>query len=307
MLSMDVVFTQILVIMLYVLVGFVAVKSRLVDPDQRKYLTRVCANLIMPFTVLSAASQTITRQDAANLGLAAAMMLGIYILTTAVSLKVQSTRGVPTPVKVTTAALVTYPNCTFLGLPLTLALFGERAILYNAMCMIAFNVLFFTWQATLFTGKKFDLRNLATPATIATVILIPMLGLGIHFPAPLETVVKSIGAMTSPLSLIIIGVMMSENPITAILHERRAYVITLLRNLALPLLGLPVLLLMPFDPSMRLCFLVYMGCPCAALTTIYAIQNDMEPELAARTVLMSTLFFAVTLPAILFIGMRVLG
>ena len=33
----------------------------------------------------------------------------------------------------------------------------------------------------------------------------------------------------------------------------------------------------------------------------------MEPELAARSVLMSTLFFAGTLPLIIAIGMRFLG
>ncbi|MDO4867104.1 MAG: AEC family transporter [Clostridia bacterium] len=305
MLSMDVVFTQILVILLYILIGFVAGKIRLINPEQRKYLTSICANLILPFTILSASNQSLSLRQMGDLGLSLALMLGLFFLTTLVALLVQ--RRAPAPVKVTTASLVTYPNCTFLGLPLCRALFGDIAILYNAVAIIAFNALFFTWQCSMFTGKKFRPQNLATPGTVATLLLILMLFFGIHLPAPVQTVASSTGAMITPLSLIIIGVMMSENRIILILKERRAYVITLFRNLVIPLAAMLLLLLLPGNGPARLCQLVYMACPCATLTSIYAIQNDMEPELAARSVLMSTLMFAATLPLILSIGMRVLA
>lgn len=306
MLSMNIVFTQILVILLYVLVGFVAGKAGLINPDQRKYLTRLCTNLILPFTILSASNQSVTPQELAGLGLAALMALGLFFLTTLTVLRVLSARGTPTAVKVTTASLVTYPNCTFLGLPLCRALFGDTAILYNAVAMVAFNVLFFTWQCSLFTGEKFRPRNLATPGTVATALLVLFLALGLRFPDPVQTVVSNTGAMITPLSLIIIGVMMSENPIAAILREKRAYWIALLRNLAIPLIAALALRLTPFDASGKLCLLVYLSCPCATLTSIYAIQSDMEPELAARGVLLSTLLFAATLPAIIYLGTAIL-
>lgn len=305
--SMNIVFTQILVILLYVLVGFAAGKAGLINPDQRKYLTRLCTNLILPFTILSAANQSVTPGELAGLGLAALMALGLFGLTTFTALRVLSARGTPRAARVTIASLITYPNCTFLGLPLCRALFGEMAILYNAVAMVAFNVLFFTWQSSLFTGERFRPRNLATPATLATALLVLLLALGLRFPDPVQTVVTNTGAMISPLSLIIIGVMMSENPIAAILREKRAYWIALLRNLAIPLVAALVLRLTPFDASGKLCLLVYLACPCATMTSIYAIQSDMEPELAARSVLLSTLLFAATLPAIVFLGTALLG
>ena len=304
MLSMDVVFTQILVILLYILVGYVAGKCGLVNAEQRKYLTTVCTNLILPFTILSASNQSLSLQQMAELGLSFVLMLGLFIATTFIAMRVQ--RRASPAMRVTTTALVTYPNCTFLGLPLCRALFGDIAILYNAVAMVAFNVLFFTWQASAFTGKKFRPKNLATPGTIATLLLLLMLFAGIQFPAPVQTVVSSTGSMITPLSLIIIGVMMSENRIALILKERRAYVVTLLRNVAIPLAAMLLLRLLPGDGPSKLCQLVYMACPCATLTSIYAIQNDMAPELAARSVLMSTLMFALSLPLIISVGMAFL-
>ncbi len=306
MLSMNLVYNQICIILLYVAIGFVAGKSGLIRPDQRKYLTRICTDLILPFTVLSATDQSLSRSEIAYLGLIALMIMGLYIVSTFLSLRVQSALGTPRPVQVTTASLMTYPNCTFLGLPLCQALFGNIAILYNCVALVAFNVLFFTWQYSMFTGKGFNLKKLITPPTLATVLLVGMLALGLHFPGPVQTVVHNTGAMISPLSLIIVGVMMSENHLTAILQEKRAYVITLVRNLVFPLLFLLLLLLLRLDPSDKLCLLVYMACPCATLTTIYAIQNDMAPSLAANSVLMSTMSFALTLPLIITIGTRVL-
>ena len=299
---MQIVFGQILIILLYVLIGYIAGKCGLVNPDQRKYLTKICTDLIMPFTVLSAVNQNITPQQMAHLGLILILLLAFYGTTTGISLIIQGLLHVPYPVKTTTASLLTYPNCTFLGLPLCLALFGEIAILYNAVALIAFNVLFFTWQYDMFTAKKFNIHNLITPPTIATVVLILMLALGLRFPQPVQTVISNTGSMISPLSLIIIGVMMSENKMVMVLKERKAYLICLVRNICIPLLYMLALKLLPFQSADKLCLLVYMACPCAALTTIYAIQNDMEPELAAHSVLMSTILFSVSLPLIVFIG-----
>ena len=301
--SMDIVFTQILVIMLYVLLGWIAGKSGLISPDQRKYLTRLCTDLILPFTILSASSQSISLQQLALLGKLTILTLGIFFLTTLLSLVVQAKLRTPEDMKVTTASLLTYPNCTFLGLPLCRALFGEMAVLYSVVALVAFNVLFFTWQSGMFTGKRFSFRNLVTAPSVATLLLIVMLMTGLRFPAPVQTVVSATGAMITPLSLMIIGVMMSENRLTSILSERRAYLIVLLRNLVIPLGILLILRFLPMNASEKLCLQVYLSCPCATLTTIYAIQYDKTPVFAARSVLLSTLFFAVSLPAVILMGM----
>lgn len=296
------VFTQIGVILLYVLVGFVAGKTRLISPEQRQYLTRLCSNLILPFTVLSASSRELGARDMEQLLLATALMLAVIGGTTAVCLAVHRIRKTPAPMRAATTSLLTYPNLTFLGLPLCLALFGDLAILYNVSGMLVFNVLFFSVQYSLFTGEKFRLKNLLTPAMVSTVILIVMLLARLRFPAPVQTVVQSIGSMITPLSLIIIGVMLAENGLLSVLKEKRAYGIVLLRNLLIPLLAMLLLTLLPLDSQARICVLVYLATPCATLTVIYSIRSDMETHLCASTVLLSTIAFAATLPLIAALG-----
>ena len=304
--SMSLVFTQILVILLYVLVGFGAGKLGLITPGQRRYLSGLCSALILPFTILSAASQEVGGKEMGGMLVALAFTLAVYGCVTALSVAFLRARKAPPEMTAAATGLLTYSNCTFLGLPLCRALFGDMAVLYNASAMIAFNVLFFSVQHSLFTGGKMDPKNLLTPSMVATLALVGMLAAKLHFPAPVQTVVSGIGAMITPLSLIIIGVMLSESALGTVLRQGRSYLIAALRNLAIPLVGMLILRLLPLDADARLCVLVYLACPCATLTSIYAIRYDKAPEFCAHTVILSTLLFAGTLPLIISVGQRVL-
>lgn len=304
--SMQLVFSQILIILIYVVIGFCAGKVHLIDPNQRKFLSRLCSELILPFTILSATSKELTGSDVRNLLIATALSFGVLLGTTGISLLIHKASGAGRMRTAALTSLITYPNCTFLGLPLCLALFGEIAVLYSAVMIIAFNVLFFTLQYSLFMPGKPNLKNLCTPAMISTVIMLLMLSFGLHFPAPVQDVVSGIGSIISPLSLIIIGVMLSENSLVRIFTEKLSYLVVLLRNLLIPLLVVLILKLLPLDTSSKMCLLVYLGCPCATLTTIYAMQLDLEASLCVNSVLLSTLCFAFTLPLIILFGQFIL-
>lgn len=300
--SMNLVLQQIFVIFCYVAVGVGAGKLGIIDPDQRKFLTKLCSSLILPFTILSAASMEIGAEGFRSLGMAMAVSFLVIGGTMVGSLLLFRAFHAEDKFRAAMTSLLAFPNATFLGLPLCRALFGEIAVLYNCAALIAFNVLFFTVQLPLFTGGKINLKAILTVPTLATFALLAMLALGIHWPAPVQTVVSSIGSMITPLSLIIIGVMLSENDLLAIFREKAVYLVMALRNFLIPAIAMPVLMAVPMDPQDKLCVLVYLACPCATLTTIYSIQTDTHPELCARSVLFSTISFAISLPVVIAAG-----
>ena len=162
------------------------------------------------------------------------------------------------------------------------ALMGEWGTLYGAAGIIAFNLLFFTLQISLFTRQKFHPKIFLTPLNISTLALILMLIFHVHFPRPLQTVCSNIGGITTPMALIIVGVMLADGNLLQIVTEKRAYVISLIRNLICPLIMLVVMALLPLDPNLRMAVLIYVACPVANLTSVYAIQHDMEPALFVR-------------------------
>ena len=305
--SMQLVLQQIIVIFCYVAVGVGAGKLNIINPDQRKYLTQLCSGLILPFTILSAASMELGAEGFRSLGIALGVMFLIFGGTMACSLLLLQVVHAEDKFRAALTSLITFPNCTFLGLPLCRALFGEIAVLYNCAALIAFNVLFFTVQLPLFTGGKVSLKAILTVPTLATFGLLAMLALGIHWPGPVQTVVSNVGGMITPLSLIIIGVMLSENDLMSIFREKAVYLVMALRNFLIPVLAMLVLMAVPMDVQDKLCVLVYLSCPCATLTTIYSIQTDTRPELCARSVLFSTISFAISLPVVIAAGQFLFG
>ena len=129
--SMQLVLQQILVIFCYVAVGVGAGKLGIIDPEQRKYLTKLCSGLILPFTILSAASMEVGAEGFRSLGVALIVMFLIMGGTMAGSLLVLRAVHAEDKFRAAISSLVSFPNGTFLGLPLCRALFGEIAVLYN--------------------------------------------------------------------------------------------------------------------------------------------------------------------------------
>ena len=304
--SLDVIFRQILIIFGYVIVGFVCGKLGIINPEQRKYLNKLCSTLIVPFTILSATDMEADTNDMQRFFIAVLVMFAVFCLTTVAVQVISRLLHLPVDLRTAYTGLLTYPNGTFLGLPLCTALFGDWAILYCAALIISFNTLFFTVQVTLFSGEKADLKKLLTVNNGCTLLMAVMLACGIHLPSPVMTVVNNIGGMVTPLSLIIVGVMVSESNLSEVFREKRAYLVVLLRNFAIPLAVMAVLRLLPFSSEVRLCILVYLATPCATLPGIYAMQYDVQAKLYARTILLSTMVFAVSLPVMILLGQSVL-
>lgn len=168
-------------------------------------------------------------------------------------------------------------------------------------------ICYFSRFRFLFTRQKFHPKIFLTPLNISTFVLILMLIFHVHFPRPLQTVCSNIGGITTPLALIIVGVMLADGNLLQIVTEKRAYVISLIRNLICPLIMLAVMALLPLDSNLRMAVLIYVACPVANLTSVYAIQHDMEPALCARATLLSTILFAATIPFIIWLGQLVYG
>lgn len=305
--SMQIVFEQILVIFGYVIVGYAAGKLNLINKEQQRYLSKLISSLILPFTILSASSMEASGKDLANVAIAVALLFSCMAATSIGCLIYAKVKNLPEEKRAAYTGLCTYPNCTFIGMPLCIALMGELGTLYGAAGIISFNLLFFTLQVSLFTRQKIQPKVFLTPLNISTFALILMLAFHVHFPAPLQIVCSNIGGITTPLALIIVGVMLADGNLTQIVTEKRSYVISLIRNLICPLIMLGVMALLPIDQNLRMAVLIYVACPVANLTSVYAIQHDMEPALCARATLLSTILFVGTIPFIIWLGQMVYG
>ena len=201
-------------------------------------------------------------------------------------------------VLVGTAAM---PNCGFIGLPLCAALLGSaRGTVFATVAMAAYNVWFFTYVVTLFRpGEKLHWKTFVTPANIATVAMLVLLATGWRLPAPVQQFCSAVGGCTTPLALMIVGVLLADSDIRALLHTGFLYRVTLLRGILFPLLFMLLLWLLPLDNVLRTGLSIIACCPAGSLAAVLAKQTGTEATLASQAVAHSTVCMLVTVPAML--------
>ena len=297
---------QIAVIFLEVLLGFVGVRTGVITSRDSKFLSDFVMKLLLPCTMLAGAAVDGEPELLEQAGILFVLLLALFVVTTGVCRGISRLRG-DTPgqaaVLVGTAAM---PNCGFIGLPLCAALLGAaRGTVFATVAMAAYNVWFFTYVVTLFRpGEKLQLKSFITPANLATVGMLVLLATGWRLPAPVQTFCSAVGGCTTPLALMIVGVLLAGSDIRTLLREPFLYRVTLLRGVVFPLAFLLVLAVLPLDNVLRTGLAVIAACPAGSLAAVVAKQTGTEEVLASQAVAQSTLWMLVTVPAMLLLAGR---
>ncbi|MCI2047221.1 MAG: AEC family transporter [Faecalibacterium sp.] len=305
--SVLVILQQTAIIFAYVAIGWVLAKSKVAGLADTPLLSRLILTLTMPLSILAATSIEAAPADLWNMLIMGLFIGGMILAATCVSLLAAKRRRYEAAERAIFTGLCAYPNVGFMGIPLCTALMGAWGSLYGAAAVSAYNVLFFTLQAAIFQpGKKLDGKSFLTPLNICTAAAIVMLALRLHLPAMVQTVCTNVGNITTPLALILIGIMLGSGRLLDVFRGKFGYEVTLIRNVLWPLALLALLAFLPLDRTMRLALMVYAATPCANLTAIFATRYEMEPQLCGRAILLSTLASIATMPAILVLAETVL-
>ena len=298
--SVSVILQQTAILFAYVAIGWALAKGSVVRLADTPLLSRLILTLTMPLNILAATSIEAAPADLWNMLMMGLFLAGMILAATGVSLFAAKKSRCSAARRAIFTGLCAYPNVGFMGIPLCTALMGVWGSLYGAAALSTYNVLFFTLQAAIFQpGKKLDWKTFATPLNISTAAAILMLAMRWHLPVTVQTICGNVGNITTPLALILIGIMLGSGRVLDVFRGKFGYWVTLIRNVFWPLTLLALLAVLPIDRTMRLALMVFAATPCANLTAIFATRYEMEPQLCSRAILLSTLASIVTMPAIL--------
>lgn len=303
--SVQVILEQTLIIFCYMLIGWVLCKTKVATGEHTQFLSRLITTLTLPLNILASTNIETQPEDLLHMLEEGLLLMGMLVLSSTAGLWL-GRRMTPTQ-RAAFTCLGTYPNCGFMGIPLCTALLGSWGSLYGAAAVAGFNVLYFTWGAALFhPGQRFEPKTLITPLNITTAAAILMLALRWHLPDTLQTVCYNVGNMTTPLALIVMGIMIGQGKLREVFCSRLAYAAAAMRNLVWPLVMLAVLAVLPLDHTMELAVMVFAVMPSANLTAVFAAQYNVEPALCSRSVALSTLLSLATMPLLLSLAELVL-
>lgn len=194
-------------------------------------------------------------------------------------------------------------NCAFMGFPVTRSIFGDEYLFYMVIinALSAFYV-FFAAIAEMNYGeknvKKFNLshslKGMINLPFVATLVALSFFFTKTKVDKIVLDLIKTIGDMTIPLSLIIIGVQLARRKLKDLLSNFPYLVASLVKLIILPGLMFLITSLFPITKVARIVLILATCFPTATISTSIAYKYKKNDTLIAEITAITTVFSLVT-------------
>lgn len=199
-----------------------------------------------------------------------------------------------------------FSNFGFMGYPVVLALLGADAVVFAVVLGIDINLTMYTAGSMMIAadtqkaGSKLSLKKvLLTPINIATLLGLAAFLLDIPVPEALLMPMTHIGNVTTPLSMVMAGMVMARSPLSTLFGDKHAYTASALRLVFVPLLLILALRPLPIaNPLIVPTIVIVMSMPTASAATLLAQSCGGDVEFAAKTTLITSILCIATIPVI---------
>ncbi|WP_019228115.1 AEC family transporter [Sedimentibacter sp. B4] len=287
-----------------ILVGVYGSKKNIITPEINKGLTDILIKIALPFMIVS--SFIFTYDDTIRTN----VLKTFYLSLTAYALMAVFSWLALFPVKNDKKIILhfanVFVNTGYIGFPVLYSIYGSEGVIYGSIFNMFFVVFLWTYGLLLFKGslnkneiKKEMLSVILNPSILAVFIGIFIMVSGVRLPAPIFSSIKSIGNITGPLSMFIIGNILSNVKIKNHFRDWTIYYGITLKLVAIPLtIYLFSLLLNDYSKAVN-SVIVMTAMPASAMTSILAESFDKEKEFAAIIVSATTLLSLITVPALI--------
>lgn len=304
-------FGSVMSVMVMIAIGLVLTRRGFFDAGAGPLISRIVVNISLPAYMVS---NLLGGYDRARL---VSMLPGLPIPFLAISSALLAAAVLAALFKVkngrrgTFMSMFALSNTIFIGLPVNSILFGEASIPYVLLYYIANTILFWTVSVygiardgALLAGKappaliSLDgLRRMLSPPLMGLIAAVTLIMLGIRLPKVALDFFKTLGSMTTPLSMIFIGIVISRVEWKRLRLERDLVLVIAGRFVVAPMIlvllarwsGLPLL--------MKQVFLVQSMMPVMTQTPILAGAHGADAEYAGVATSLTTVLSLVMIPA----------
>ena len=150
--------------------------------------------------------------------------------------------------------------------------------------------------------SKSVFKAFKTPALIAVFLGLICFFLQLRLPEIPLTALEHVAEMTTPLAMLVAGASIAGSNILKSLKNPRIYLVTVLKLIVFPLIGLLLIAFLPASETAKLVTLIEIACPTATIGMMFAITYGKNAEYCSQIFAVTTLLSMFTLPLIVKIG-----
>lgn len=303
---------SVLSIVIMICVGYILTAKKWFDESVSRLFSKLVCNIALPCLMISDLVGNFDREKLQSLssGLIVpfASMAVCYVIATVVSkvIKVQKNR------QGTFKSMFFVSNSIFIGLPINMALFGETSVPYVLLYYIANTTFFWTLGAYGISkdGDSSSKSSIFSKETIKRLISPPLMGfivgmiliiLNIQLPKFILDTCKYFGNLTTPLSMLFIGIIICNADLKKIKFSLEMAAILFGRFVVSPIIIYLGARYMNLPDLMEKVFVIQAAMPVMTNTSIVAKQYNADYEYAAVMTVVTTVCSLVFIPIYMYI------
>ena len=303
MASFSVTFSNVLLTLLYLFPGFLLCKLRKVRAEHLSSVSVILLYVCGPGMFLNALTALdFSTELLRRMGLFLVFSLSGEIAMMLIILLLLGKKRKEFSMRMLSIASV-MGNVGFFGMPVVRALFpgAPEAAVYSCVFNISLNILAWTVGVFTLTGEKryISLRAAFLNPTVLSVavgLILYLLKAKAWLPGLLQDGFRTIGAMSTPLCMLILGIRLATMDFRKLFTTPLVWLIAAGKLLIFPLFCYLLVLAFPFDPVFRGSILILAATPCASILLNLAEIHHNGQELAANCALLTTLLSVATIP-----------
>lgn len=298
----------ILVILGMILVGFVIGEKGWFDDKSRGLIAKLVTQVALPCYMLYTITQRFTAADLLKMlpalrfpALSMVVLLGIATAVARIFAVRQDRRGL-------FISMFFNSNTIFVGLPINQALFGDASIPYVLIYYMCNTTFFWTLGTYLIQRDgegeaqfdlKTSLKKVFSPPLMGFLLGLVLVMLQIKLPAFLASDLQYLGNLTTPLSMIFIGLSVSHVGVKQLVLGKDQLLILLGRFLVAPLLMATIVYWVPLPSLMKQVFIIQSAMPVMTNAPVVASLYGADSDYAAVMVTETTLATIVVIPILM--------
>jgi predicted permease len=303
---------QLLILFMLMVVGFVLVKARVLPDQAAPAFSSLVMNFTLPCMIIVSLQRPFSQDMLGIAGRTLGISFCFYGLCALASVFYPALLGLKGQQRDIHRYALIFSNCGFIGIPMVEMVMGREYLFELTVYNIPFNLFSYSFGAWLITRKRansfaLSSKTFMSPCVIATALGFVLFFFSISLPGPFYRVLKMTGDITSPLSILIIGMNLAGSSWRIIIGRWQIYVTSLARLALIPLCAALLLYLTGFRGAALVLPVLVAGMPVAASVSLISSAFGGDIQESGALVFLSTLFSAVSLPLIALIVYRLAG
>lgn len=308
--------SSVVVIVLIMLLGYILRIKKWLADDFAGNISKLIVQIALPASIFISVQNNLTRGSLLELLEDLVVPLIGVVISYLIAFGLEKLLKIPVGRRGIFVNAVANANTIFIGMPLNVALFGNKAMPYfliyyviNTVSTWAFGIfLIQNDDPTKINQKKKDKINwkkLLPMPLVGFIVAIAWLLTGLKLPTFASDTLTYIGNLVTPLSLIYIGIVLADSGIKNVKFDKDTIVALVGRLILSPIIMIILVRLcaphlgLVIPKMMGDTFVVQSATPALAVLPILAGEAHGDVKYATNVVVLSTLLFIIVVPVLM--------